>query len=86
MKTDQDVIIHMDRVSRDIKAWYRIVEQVAEFSQDLPVNLTDAITGLLVIDRRKVEWPMDKGVLMKQVNVLPGSDQIILTSKALRGV
>ena len=41
MKTDKDAIIHMDQVSWDIEAWYRI----AEFRQDLPVNLTDAIMG-----------------------------------------
>jgi hypothetical protein len=40
--------------------------------QDLPVFLADMITGFAIMNRSKIEWPMDENILMKQMNVLPG--------------
>jgi hypothetical protein len=79
-----DPIINVDRVSWDRKSRYRILEHMAETSQDLPVSLADPITGFAIVNCRKIKRCVDECILMKQVNVLPGGHQIVLSRKGSR--
>jgi hypothetical protein len=79
-----DPIINVDRVSWYRKARYRILEHMAEISQDLPVSLADPITGFAIVNCREIKRSVDECILMKQVNVLPGGHQIVPSREGSR--
>jgi len=79
-----DTIINMDGVSWYRKTRYRILKHMLEISKDLPVSLADPITGFAIVNCRKIKRFVNECILMKQVNVLPGSHQIVLSRKGSR--
>jgi hypothetical protein len=79
-----DPIINVDRVSWYRKTRYRILEHMLKISKDLPVSLADPITGFAIVNRREIKRSVDECILVKQVNVLPGGHQIVLSRKGSR--
>ena len=71
-------IINVNGVSWDIKARYWVLKHVAMICQGLPIFLPDPITSFTIMDGSKVEWAMDKRILMKHVYELPGNYQVML--------
>ena len=77
---DMDSVINMNGVSWNIKTRYWVLKHMAMICQDLPVRLSNAITGLTIMDCSKIERAMDECILVKHVNILRGNDQVVLNS------